>query len=215
MTDSIQGVGSGSGMGAFPTSQPLSADQKSQVHSILSNYDPSKLTTDNARAIFKAFRQDGIKPGKDLFTTLKAAGFDPQQLRALARPVGQSGSPDTSSTLGGAISSGGPSSNSSAINSEMLKMIQSILSQFETATTSSDQTDPLSQDPTSMLASTLSTTGTSSSSTGVDGNLMQMMQSILSQYQTANQSSDQNNDLLSKLTSAGLLTSGSAVNLSA
>jgi hypothetical protein len=210
MVDSIQGVGSGYGVASFPSSQPLTDDQKSQVQSILSNYDPTKLIADDAKSIFKTLRQDGIKPGKDLFDAMKTAGFDPQKLRSLARPDGQPGR-----TSPAASASSSTASSSNGINTELLQMLQTMMNQNAIASLTSDQDSNQSQDASSLLSGISSASGTTSSSNGIENNLMQMMQSILSQYQANNPSSNQNNELISQLNKSGLASSGSAVNVSA
>ena len=67
----------------------LTAEQVDQVKAILSKYDANKLTADEARAIHEAFRQAGLRGGPAMGAAIRAAGFDPDQLRDLAPPPGQ------------------------------------------------------------------------------------------------------------------------------
>jgi hypothetical protein len=150
MVSNVQGVGSVYGMEGFQAPQPLSDDQKTQVQSILSKYDPAKITADDAKAIFKSFQDAGIKPAPGLSDTIKAAGFDPKQLRSL-------------SGAGGRHHHHGQSGDSSS---------------------------------------------------GVNVSAMQSLQSILSQYDLTNLSSDQQGELVSKLRDAGLMKSGNTISLS-
>jgi hypothetical protein len=64
-------------------STPLSDDQKATVSSILSNYDPSKLTADDAKAINQAFKDAGLPFGKALGDAIENAGFSVKTLRSL------------------------------------------------------------------------------------------------------------------------------------
>ena len=70
-------------------SETLTDAQKEQVKAILSKYNASTLTADQAKAIHEAFRQAGLRGGPAMGDTLKAAGFDPDKLRDLAPPPGQ------------------------------------------------------------------------------------------------------------------------------
>ncbi len=71
--------------------ETLSAAQKQQVKAILSKYDASTLTANQAKAIHEAFREAGLRAGPAMADTIKAAGFDPDKLRELAPPPGQNG----------------------------------------------------------------------------------------------------------------------------
>ena len=159
MVDSIQGYGSVNGMGSFPPSYSLTDDQKQEVQDILSQYDSSNLTADDAKSIMKAFKEDGIKPGSDLRDAITSAGFDAKQLFSLGRPKGGHHMPPPSDATSGSSST--------------------------------------------------------SDSSGVNLTALQSLQSILDQYDLSNLSSDQENDLLSKLTSTGLMQTGNMIDLSA
>ena len=64
-------------------SQPITDQQKAQVKSILSKYDASSLTADDAKAINRAFRDSGLRNGPELNVAMKEAGFDPEAIRKL------------------------------------------------------------------------------------------------------------------------------------
>jgi len=83
------GVGNQRGGNGPGESEPLTDAQKSQVKAILARYDASTLTADQARAIHEAFHQAGIHGGAALNDAVNSAGFDPDKLRDLAPPPGQ------------------------------------------------------------------------------------------------------------------------------
>lgn len=64
----------------------LTDDQKSSVKSILSKYNASTLTADDAKAIHKAFRDAGLRAGPGLNDAVNSAGFNPYKLRDLDPP---------------------------------------------------------------------------------------------------------------------------------
>ena len=118
MLNSIQGVSSMYGTGSLQAPQSLSADQKSTVQSILSQYDPKNVTTADAKSIFKSLREAGIQPSSDLRGMLPSAGHH-----------------------GGGKSSA--TSSSSGIDPAALQQLQSILDQYDTTSLSSDQQNNL------------------------------------------------------------------------
>ena len=128
MTDNIQGVGSMYGNRTFPTPHPLTDEQKSQVQSILSQYDPSNVSAEDAKNIFKAFREADIRPGPDLKNAISAAGFDAGNLRSLARPEGYHGHRH-----------GAASAPGNRVNMSTLQSLQSILNQYDLSNMSPDQ----------------------------------------------------------------------------
>lgn len=77
--------------GQMPHEAPVSitSEQKAQIKTILSGYDPSKLTADQAKEIHEKFRTAGIHPAPETRDAIIAAGFDPEKLRALAPPPGK------------------------------------------------------------------------------------------------------------------------------
>lgn len=64
----------------------LTEEQTAEITEILSVYDPSSLTAEEARQIHTAFRNAGIRPGPEMRETIEACGFDPQTLRQLDPP---------------------------------------------------------------------------------------------------------------------------------
>ncbi|WP_432665779.1 hypothetical protein R9X47_05745 [Wukongibacter baidiensis] len=77
---------------AKPEEQPKVEVEKTdekiveKVKAILSKYDFSALTAEDAKAINDAFRSAGLKGGKELESAIKAAGFDPAIIRELDPP---------------------------------------------------------------------------------------------------------------------------------
>ena len=72
--------------GPPPGPQALSAEQTSRVQAILKAYKPASLKADDAKAIHRAFRDAGIRPGPGLRSAIEAAGFDPRRLHDLDPP---------------------------------------------------------------------------------------------------------------------------------
>jgi hypothetical protein len=72
--------------GPAPEPQTLSADQAARVKAILQAYKPASLDADSAKAIHRAFRDAGIRPGPGLRSAIEAAGFDPRRLHDLDPP---------------------------------------------------------------------------------------------------------------------------------
>jgi len=81
----ISGIGAGGGGFRPPPNAPLSDEQKALVTETLSNYDPENLSEDDAKAIVSAFREAGIRPGKDLADAASELGFD---LREIGKQAG-------------------------------------------------------------------------------------------------------------------------------
>lgn len=88
MVDQIQGMGSMMGAGMSFKTGLLTADQKSQIKSILSQYDPDKVTREDAKSIFQAFKEAGIKPSPGMKEAIEEAGFDAEDMRAKGKPEG-------------------------------------------------------------------------------------------------------------------------------
>ena len=84
------GAGTGAPDGAPPAPPPgpqtLTADQAARVQAILKAYKPASLDADSAKAIHRAFRDAGIRPGPGLRSAIEAAGFDPRRLHDLDPP---------------------------------------------------------------------------------------------------------------------------------
>ena len=90
---SFSSLGSTQGMDTHLNASSLTADQQSQIQEILSQYDASNVSEDDAKAIFEAFRKAGIRPAKGMKETIEAAGFDAEDLRTkgLGDPPARSG----------------------------------------------------------------------------------------------------------------------------
>ncbi|MDM8553292.1 hypothetical protein QUF75_00980 [Desulfococcaceae bacterium HSG7] len=71
--------------------QSLTDEQKAQAADIMSQYDASSLTAEDAKAIHNAFREAGIRPGPGHREAIEAAGFDSRVLRSLDPPPGRGG----------------------------------------------------------------------------------------------------------------------------
>jgi hypothetical protein len=133
MVDQIQGMGSMMGAGMSFKSEPLTADQKSQIKSILSQYDPDKVTKEDAKSIFQAFKEAGIKPSPGMTEAIEEAGFDAEDLRAKGKPEG---APPPQ---------GAEYNKSSGVNLSALKSLQDILSEYDlTNMTDEDESGLLS-----------------------------------------------------------------------
>jgi len=109
--------------------QPMTADQKAQVQSILAEYDSASLTDEDATAINRAFQDAGIRPSLDLRDTIEAAGFDPTRLRD---------APGAQHPGGTASASGGM-----AVDMNALKSLQSILDDYDLSELTSNEQSSL------------------------------------------------------------------------
>lgn len=67
-------------------SQALTPAQTATIKTILSKYNPSKLTATEAKAIHEKFREAGIHAGPETRDAIIAAGFDPEKLKTLDPP---------------------------------------------------------------------------------------------------------------------------------
>ncbi len=135
MVDQIQGMGSMMGAGMSFKSEPLTADQKSQIKSILSQYDPDKVTKEDAKSIFQAFKEAGIRPSPGMKEAIEEAGFDAEDLRAKGKPEGPPPPPPR----------GAGNNKSSGVNLSALKSLQDILSEYDlTNMTEEDESGLLS-----------------------------------------------------------------------
>jgi hypothetical protein len=134
MIGSIQGVSSMMG-GMMPQKiQGLTDDQKSTISSILANYDAENVTTENATAIFQAFKDAGITPTRGMKEAIEEAGFDAENLRS--KGLSDQGMPPPPPQQ---------SSSSSSVNLSALQSLQEILSQYDlTNLSESDQTSLVS-----------------------------------------------------------------------
>ena len=75
----------------------LGAEQVAKVKTVLSAYKPASLTVGDAKALKRALRDAGLRPGPALDKALADAGFSAAQLEVLdprpARPPGDGDAP--------------------------------------------------------------------------------------------------------------------------
>jgi predicted transcriptional regulator YheO len=147
MVSSISSIGINStvGIGSSQNMQSLTDEQKQKIADILSKYDAKNLTADDAKAIFKAFKEAGITPAKGMKEAIEAAGFDAEKLRSEgmsdADKAGHKPPPPPPPS-----SSDSSSDSSSTVNVSALKSLQDILSQYDlTNLSSEDQTSLVSK----------------------------------------------------------------------
>ena len=149
MVSQIQGMSPMMGAGMRPNTEPLTEDQKSKIQTILSQYDPKNVSTEDAKAIFQAFSDAGIKPTRGMKEVIKAAGFDAEDLRTKGMPEGRHHQRMENSN-----------GNGSKIDLSVLKSLQDILSQFDLTN--------LSEDNATSLSSKLQDSGLLSSGSMID-----------------------------------------------
>jgi hypothetical protein len=163
---------------------PITDEEKQQIKSILSQYDSSNLTTQDAQSIFQSFQTSGIKPGAGMLETIQEAGFDPESLRQLAT------SADNMGMTGLSIAD-----SSSGINLSALQTLQSVLSQYDISNLSSDQENSLFTElMDSSLVNSVQSQGSMPMGGPGDPGMMssltteqtQQIQSILSDYDPSN-----------------------------
>jgi hypothetical protein len=120
MTDiaSLGAGGAGFG-GGRPPSQPLSNDQKTLVEETLSAYDADSLTEDDAQAIVQAFKDAGIRPGKELEGLASDLGFDLREVGELAGLEKPDGPPPS------------PPPGGDSLNTQDLSTLQSIIDNYD------------------------------------------------------------------------------------
>lgn len=131
MVSSIQANSAPHRFGSLPAPQSLTEEQTAQVKSILSEYDADSLTAADAKAIFGAFCEAGIRPGPGLAEAIEAAGFDAEQLRTRGRPEGVPEPPGPRGLQGAGSAQG--------LNITALQSLQTILNQFDLTQLSDDQ----------------------------------------------------------------------------
>lgn len=134
MVSGIQGSRPMGGPGGFGAPAALTEAQTTQVKTILAQYKAEDLSTTDAQAIFKSFREAGIRPGPGLREAIEDAGFDAEKLRALGRPEGErppQGGPR------------GAQGQGQGLNKAALQSLQSILSQYDLTNLTDDQEQDL------------------------------------------------------------------------
>jgi hypothetical protein len=130
MVSSIQGLGQIMGSMMSQKTEGLTDDQKSTIASILSNYDSSNVTKEDAVSIFQEFKDAGITPTRGMKEAIEAAGFDAEDLRS--KGLSDQGTPPPPPQQ---------SSSSQSVNLSALQSLQEILSQYDlTNLSDTDQT---------------------------------------------------------------------------
>lgn len=128
---SFQGMDAMQGMGMQRRPQSITDEQKKQIQNILSQYDSSNVTAEDAKSIFEAFKSAGIQPGPGMRETIEAAGFDAEAMRTMGMPEPPPG--------GGMQGVGGQQ----GINLTALQSLQDILSQYDMSNMSDDEKEQL------------------------------------------------------------------------
>jgi hypothetical protein len=144
MVSSIQNSLSTSAVNFPQPRRALSDEQKQTVQDILSNYDASKVTASDAKSIFKAFEEAGIRGG-GLREAISSAGFDADAVWSLAHdgqkppqgPGGPGGGP------GGRPGGGPGGGGATKVNSSALQALQSILNQYDFSNMTDDKEQTL------------------------------------------------------------------------
>ncbi len=134
--NSIGGSVQGTGMMRPPQFRTFTEEQKSQVASILSEYDSSSLTAEDAASINDSFKEAGFKGGFGLYQAIKEAGFDGDTIRSLdpaSQTGGPKGPPPPPPSDGGVT----------GLNEEALAELQSILEQYDLENLSSEDESEL------------------------------------------------------------------------
>jgi len=134
MIDSIGGNSQGTGMMRPPQFQTFTEDQKSQVASILSEYDSASLTAEDASSINESFKEAGFNGGFGLYQAIKEAGFDGDTIRELDPASQVKGPPPPPPPSGG---------GATGLNEEALAELQSILEQYDLENLSSEDENEL------------------------------------------------------------------------
>ena len=123
-------------MSSSSRSSSLSTEQKALIEDVLSNYDASSLSADDAAAIVEAFQEAGIAPSAALEGAMSASGFDAKEVGDLAG-VGPAG--------GGRPAGGPPPPPSEDELSTITDLLESLLDdEDEDGTTTSSTTTSFS-----------------------------------------------------------------------
>jgi hypothetical protein len=135
--NNIQGTGSMQQVMGMqrPPQASLTDEQKTKINDILSQYDASNVTEDDAKAIFQAFKDAGIRPGPGMRETIEAAGFDAEELREEGMSDSDKQGPPPPPPGGGG--------QGQSVSVSALKSLQSILSQYDLTNLSSDEESDL------------------------------------------------------------------------
>lgn len=212
----------------------LSQDQKTKIQEILSEYDPENITEEIAKEIFEKFRTAGISPSKGMKEAIEAAGFDAEELRSLGMPKEQG--------VGGMQGMGSmmPPPPPRELSDEQKSEIEEILAEYDPANITQENAKEIFEkfreagiSPAKGMKEAIEEAGYnaeelrelgmpdflqrlySSGSQEVDASALQTLQTILNQYDFANLSTEKQESLYTQLQSAGLLYSGTIINIGA
>jgi len=75
------------------TNNNLTSSQLETISSVLSNYDSSNLSSEDAFSIVSSFKEAGIKPSESLAKAMESEGFDAKEVGDLAGVKGSGGMP--------------------------------------------------------------------------------------------------------------------------
>lgn len=229
--NSMQGM---MGMSGTYQSAALTDEQKTRVQDILSNYDADNITADDAKEIFKKFKEEGITPTKGLKEAIEEAGFDAESLR-------QQGLGDAQSMQGAMGAGGPPPMGGAELTEEQTSTVEDILADYDPDSVTEEDAQAIFEkfrDAGIMgkgLKETIEAAGfdaeqlrewgmpqngqpdlmgvAASSTEGINTSSLQTLQTILSQYDLNDLSDDDQKTLSSQLQSAGLLQSGNMLNI--
>jgi hypothetical protein len=233
--DAISGINSHQGlMGKGQMDGPrggaeLTSDQKAMVTDILAGYDPANITETNAKEIFQKFTDAGITPGRGMRETIEIAGFDAEQLRQLGMPAEfqKAGRPHHDR-------------QPPTLTDEQKTSVTSILTGYDPESLTETDIASILQEfqnagigPAEGLKETIETAGfnadllfkiphsrgsedhfwaSQNASQDINLSALQSLQSILSQYDLSNITSDQETTLIQQLQATSLFQ-GSKINL--
>lgn len=122
----------GGGQGFRPPPQPLSADQKSLIEETLANFDAETLSEEDAQSIVQAFKDAGIKPGKELAQAVSELGFDAREIGELAGAERPNGPPPPP-----------PQGAAQSLNTEGLQELEDILEDYDLSNLSEEDEDEI------------------------------------------------------------------------
>ncbi|TNE63221.1 MAG: hypothetical protein EP335_10125 [Alphaproteobacteria bacterium] len=136
---SVNGLSGAGGTFAPPPKQELTGEQKSQISSILSNYDPENLSEDDAEAIVSALKDAGIRPGKGFDEAFEAAGFDAKEVGKLAGLEPPKDGPPPGPPPG----EGGEGAGAEGVNAEGLQALKDLLADYDLTDLSDEEEESL------------------------------------------------------------------------
>ena len=229
----MQGMQGMMGMHGGPRGGTLTDEQKEKVKSILSQFDSSNVTAEDAQSFFQQLREAGITPGRGLKETIEEAGFDAENLRQLGMSEMQ-GMQGMQGMRGmGQMQGPPPPPPSEPLTDEQKTQVKDILSNYDAQNlTAADAKSILEQlresdiKPGEDLKNAIEDAGfnadqifylarpsdeneqgnfwaSQAANQNVNLSLLQSLQSILSQYDLNNLSSDQQTNLTSQLLGVG------------